>query len=190
MTVGITVLWLVVNYFKNFGGFVRFLLSFVTVVIVAGLGTLSYSTEFSNETAIFLTFFAFLAIAMLVAITAAGKLCYWKYRPLRFMLWMALWTILCSVITTFGLFFVGTYIMSSGSKPDISEMILSVSMIGLIFGLCLYMLNLPFMLLGFANPFFRERFCACLFPKSTPRNAAQPDTSQPHQERAESGESA
>lgn len=176
MAVGIAVLWLVVNYFKKFSGFVRFLLSFGTVVIVAGLGTLSYSTEFSNEVVLFLSLFAFLTITMLGAITIAGKLCYWKYRPLCFMLWMALWTLLCSLITTFGFFIVGTHIMSSGPRPDILEAILMLTLIGLMFGLCLYVLNLPFMLLGFANPFFRKRFCACLCPRSMPTTAAQSNT--------------
>ena len=172
MTVGITVLWLVVQYFEKFGGFVRFLLSFVTVVIVAGLGTLSYSTEFSSEMFLFLAFFAFLTITILCATTAAGKLCHWKYRPLSFMLWLALWTLLGSLITTFGFFIVGTLIMSSGSRPDILAAVLMLSLVGLILGLCLYVINLPFMILGFANPFFRERFYACLRLKSMPTIAA------------------
>jgi len=169
MAVGIAVLWLVVNYFERFGGFVRFLLSFGTVVTVAGLGTLSYTTEFSNEVVLFLAFFVFLSITMLGATTTAGKLCKWKYRPLCFMLWMALWTLLGSLFATFGFFIVGTFLMSSGaSGPDLLEAILMLSLVGLILGLCLYVLTLPFMILGFANPFFRERFNACLRLKSMP----------------------
>jgi len=171
MAVGITVLWLVLNYFEKFGGFVRFLLSFITIVAVAALGTLSYSTEFSNEMVLFLAFFGYLTITMLGAITAAGKLCYWKYRPLNFMLWMALWTLLCSLITTFGFFIVGTAITSSGPGLDILEAIKMLSLVGLIIGLCLYVLILPFMILGFANPFFRERLKTCLQLKTMPTTA-------------------
>ncbi|UCE99868.1 MAG: hypothetical protein JSV82_02045, partial [Planctomycetota bacterium] len=171
ITVGIAVLWLVVNYFEKFRGLVRFLLSFGTIVTVAYLGTLSYSTEFSNEVALFLAFFAFMTTTMLVAITAAGKLCYWQYRPLNLMLWMAMWTLLGGLFTTFGFFIVGIFIMSSGPKPDILEAILMLTFVGLILGLCLYVLNLPFMILGLTNSFFRERFCACLCPKSMPTTA-------------------
>jgi len=32
------------------------------------------------------------------------------------------------------------------------------------------MLNLPFMILGFTDPFFRERFCACIRLKPIPVN--------------------
>jgi hypothetical protein len=168
MAVGITVLWLVLHYFNRLGGFVRFLLSFVTVVAVAALGILSYTTEFSDEVFLFLAFFAFLTITILCATAAAGKLCHWKYRPQNFMLWLALWTVLVSLCSTFGFFFIGTAIMSSGSWPDTLEAILMLSFVGLIIGLCLYVLNFPFMILGFANPLFRERFCACLCPRSMP----------------------
>ncbi len=170
LSVGIAVLWLVANYFDRFGSFVRFLMSFGTLVAVACLGILSYSTEFSNEAALFLAMLVFLSIAVLGATTTAGKLCRGKYRPLRFMLWLALWTILTSLFTMFGFFVVGTLIMSSGGLAQYNlEMILMLILVGLACGLCLYVLNLPFMILGFANPFFRERFCACLGLQSTPR---------------------
>jgi hypothetical protein len=189
MAVDIAVLWLVVRYFDKFRGFVRFLLSFITTATVAGLGTLAYSTELSNETVLFLSFFACLTITILGAITATGKLCYWKYSPLNFMFWMAVWMLLVSLCTTFVFFIVGIIITSSRPGPDILEAIKMLILTGLIIGLCLYVLNLPFMLLGFANPFFRERFCACLFPKSTPTTTAQPDTKEPHRESSESGDS-
>lgn len=176
MAVGIVVLWLLVRYFEKFRGFVRFLLSFVTVVAVAGLGTLSYTTEFSNEVILFLAFFGFLTITILCAATAAGKLCHWKYRPLYFMLWLAVWMLLVSLCTTFGFFIVGTTIMSSGSAPDILQAIKMLIFVGLIIGLCLYVFNLPFLILGFTNPFFRKRFCACLCPRSIPIIVGNPDT--------------
>jgi len=160
MLIGIAVLWLIVNYFKRSGGFIRFLLSFVTVVLVAGLGTLSYSTEFSNETTLFLAVFAFITFGMLTAIVITRKLCKGKYRPVCFLLWLALWTLICSIFATMGFLIVGSLIMSSG--PDFFEATTFVILVGSILGLSLYVLNLPFLILGFAHPFFRERLCACL----------------------------
>ena len=176
ISVGITVLWLVVNYFNRIGGFARFFMSFVTIVTVAYLGTFSHSTEFSNETVLFSALFAFMAVTMLCAMTIAGKLCSRKYSPLKFMLWMALYTLVGSLITMFGFFIVATAIMSSGPGPDILEAILMVLLVGLIFGLFLYVINLPFMILAFCSPFFRERFYACLRLKSMPTNATQSNT--------------
>lgn len=173
MAVGVTVLWLIANYFIRYRGAVRFLLSFGTVVIIAGLGTLSYFTEFSKETTMFLALFIFMALTMLVAITLSRRLCRGKYRPVCFILWLALWTLLGSMFATFGFIIVGSMIMSSG--PDLSVAILMFTLAGLIFGLVLYVLNLPFMILGFAHPFFRERFCACLRLKSMPTTHGQAD---------------
>ena len=39
LAVGVTVLWLVAQYFKKYGGAVRFLLSFLTIVIVSALAS-------------------------------------------------------------------------------------------------------------------------------------------------------
>jgi hypothetical protein len=42
------------------------------------------------------------------------------------------------------------------------------------FGLWLYVLNFPFMILGFISVFYRERYCACLHIK--PVSAASKQT--------------
>ena len=173
MLIGISVLWLLANYLVRFGGIIRFLLSFVTMIIVAGLGILSFSTEFSSQIVLFLALFVFAALTMLVAITLSRRFCGGKYRPIRFMLWLALWTVLGSIFAIFGFIIVGTIIMSSG--PDSPQMILIIGLGGLIFGLCLYVLNLPFLILGFIHPFFRERFCACLRLKPIPAAPKQAD---------------
>ena len=176
MAVSLTFLWLIAKWFARFGGAIRFLLSFVTVVIVAGLGTLSYSTEFSKEIAIFLALFIFMALTMLVAITLAGRFCGGKYRPVCFMLWLALWMLIASLIATFGFIIVGSIIMSS--SPDFSVAILFFILVGSIFGLCFYVLNFPFLILGFVCPFFRERFIACLRLKPNQAVFEQADISR------------
>jgi len=176
MAVGVTVLWLIANYFLRFGGVIRFLLSFGTLVIVAGLGTLSYSTEFSNEMALFLALFIFMALTMLVAITLSRRLCGGKYRPVYFLLWLALWILLGSLVAMFGFLIVGSIIFSSGL--DLYRAIFILIFAALIFGLGLYVLNLPFLILGFANPFLRERFCACLRLKEISEASKQADSSR------------
>jgi len=177
MMIGISVLWLLANYLVRFGGIIRFLLSFVTMIIVAGLGILSFSTEFSSETDMFLALFVFAVLTMLAAITLSRRFCGGKYRPVRFILWLALWTILGSIFAMIGFIIVGTIIMSSG--PDLSEMLSIIGFGGLIFGLCLYMLNFPFMILGFVHPFFRERFCTCLGMESTLTTEGCTDADKP-----------
>jgi len=177
MAVAVSVLWLIANYFVRFGGAIRFLLSFVTLMIVAGLGPWSYFAEFSGEMALFLALLIFMALTMLAAITLSRRLCGGKYRPVCFLLWLALWMLLGSLVATFGFLIVASVIFSSG--PGFSELILMFALAGMIFGLCLYVLNLPFMILGFAHPFFRKRFCACLGLESTPTTTGRADADRP-----------
>lgn len=163
MAVGTAALWLTGGYFKGHGGLARFLLSFGTVVLVADLGVLSYSVEFSNETFLFLTLFVFLTLTVLAAIALTRAVCKGRYRPTRFMLWLALWMLLGSMLAMFGFFIVGSLIMSSGlSRSQFSQALLMIIIGGPVLGLGLYVLNLPFMILAFVNPFFRERLCDCL----------------------------
>lgn len=160
--VGVAVLWLATHYLGRFGGFVRFPMSLGILVAVACLGVLSYSFELSREMPLFLVLLSLLDLVLLGAITLSRRLCGGKYRPARFMLWLALWTLLGSLVAIFAFVGVASLIMAGG--PDLSKTlaVLMFILAGLTLGLCLYVLNLPFMILGFAHPFFRERFCACL----------------------------
>jgi hypothetical protein len=107
--------------------------------------------------------------------TLSRRLCGGEYRPVRFLLWLALWTLLCSLVAALGFLIVASIIFSSG--PGSYEAILTFVLAGSIFGLFLYGLNLPFMILGFAHPFFRERCCVCLRLKSIPSTVESDDAS-------------
>jgi hypothetical protein len=161
MLIGIAVLWLIGDYIGRFGGFIRFLLSLAALVVTASIGILSYSTSFSREVPVFLVLFVCMAFALLIAITLSRWFCRKKYSPVRFMLWLALWMILLGSFATLIFFIMGTLILSSWPSRLISQLI-QVLLVGMIFGLFIYVINLPYMLLGFVDPFFRERLYACL----------------------------
>jgi len=165
MVVGTAVLWLTAGYLRKVGGFVRFLMCFGTFVAAACLAVVSYSVKFSREVPWFLTLLPltllpFLVLAMLGAITLSRRLSGGKYRPVRFILWLAPWTLLGGSIALGGSILVPALVWRGEAR--ILDAMLMFAMGGPILGLCLYLLNLPFMILGFAHPFFRERLCACL----------------------------
>lgn len=163
MTVGTAVLWLVAGYFTGFRGLIRYLLAFGTVVLVAACGILSYSAELSNETALFVVFFIFLTAIFLTALAVSRAVCRRRYGPKRFMLWLALWTLVVGMPGTVGFVISGHLIMSSSlSMIRLSEFLLAIFVVGPILGLGLYLLNLPFMVVGFTNSLFRARLCGCL----------------------------
>lgn len=165
MLIGIAVLWLMADYIGKFRGLVRFLVSMAVMVIISCLGILSYSASFSEETVIFLALFVFMTFAILMAIAISRRLCSKKYSPVRFMLWLALWMILFGVFATLGFYIAVTLVTSSSLPSDLLSTLLWIAIMGLILGVFIYLLNLPYMILGFVNPFFRERFYACLWLK-------------------------
>ncbi len=160
MAVSVTVLWLVAHSFTRLKGVIRFLLSFLTVFIAACLGPLFYYTEFSNETALFSALFVFLTFTLLIACLLSRRFCKGTYRPVRFSLWLALWIFICNMLAMTGFIIVGSIIFPS--KPTFFEAVWTLLLAGSMCSLFLYILNLPYLILGFIHPFYRERFCACL----------------------------
>ena len=101
------------------------------------------------------------------------------------MMWLALSTDLGSKVVVFCLTIVANFILSSGSSwSDIPRALLTSVIAGTALGLGLYMLNLPFMILGFVNPFCRERFCKCLRLELSAAATMPPDATigQPRKE--------
>jgi len=71
-------------------------------------------------------------------------------------LWMTLWTMVISLVGMITFF-----LITEGPSEPVKELIKQmpqVLLVGLIFAICIYVLNLPFMILAFASRFFRERF--------------------------------
>lgn len=163
MVVGTASLWLMGGYIEKLGGVVRFLVSFAVVLIAAGLGILSYYNVPSTVLFPFSILLVLLIGVLLVSMIASGLLCRRRYRPFCFMLWLALW-ILVGSVAAFCLTYVIFILVAvpDSSRPHLSQLILSILMPGVIFAAFLYAINLPFMVLGFVHPFFRERLCACL----------------------------
>jgi hypothetical protein len=169
--IGVTLLWLVAPVLGR-QGIHRIVVAFVLLMAVAGLSVFSYGTVSSEETAIFLVFLGSLGGLLVLAPAAATRLCRRLYRPVGFMLWLAVWMIVGGVVATLGAFAILLSVLSSGPPAsEIPEVILQIMTVGSILGLCLYVLYLPYMLLGFASPFFRTRLQACL-------SLEQPDGSE------------
>ena len=169
MVVGTASLWLMAGYLNKLSSVVRFLVSFAIVLIVVGLGMLSYHDIPATALSLFAILLVLLIGVLLVSMIASGLLCRRRYKPFRFMLWLALWILVGGVAVfcfTYVIFILA--IVPGSSRPHLSQLILSILMPGVIFAAFLYAINLPFMVLGFVHPFFRERLCACLGLQTAP----------------------
>ena len=169
LTMGISIVLLFGHKIGNRNRFITFLLAMFFMAGVGVAGAISYSgLTFSPEAFAAAIMFAVLTLAMLLAFVFASCCCRKRYGGLRFMLWLAVWTVgICAVIVL-GYFGIAMVIISIVS--DIPGGLISVLLgaLGVSLGLggCLYVIILPFMILAMRSCFFRERFYACLRLKS------------------------
>jgi hypothetical protein len=180
LIVGIAVLWLLCHKLGNRNRFIILLLAFVIMAFVGLIGAASYGiTEFSGEIAAIMVIFATLSVTMLLGFVLSGWSCRKCYSGLRFMLWLAVWTVAVNIAVVLGYVGIGIVITSiSGGYMPPYWILLMVVGVGLVFGLCVYVINLPFMILALRCGFFRERFYACLRLKSMSTTVVQADADQ------------
>jgi hypothetical protein len=170
LTVGIAILWLLAHKLGNRSRFVTFLLAFTIMAVVGLAGAISYGgLEFSQRTVSALILLAILVFAMLLGFVLAGWWCRKHYSGLRFMLYLALWTVSASLVGMLVIYSI-VFIVQRVSI-SISEVLLIVPVVGAVLGAFLYVVVLPYMILALRSSFFRERFYACLRLKSMPATA-------------------
>ena len=174
--ISLAVLWLLAKQIGTFNGVIRFFLSISVFAVVAGLGIISNYLGFLREAIILLAFPVCSGLILLLAMAAAGRLCKGQYLPKRFMLWLGLLILFGGILVVYVFLFIVILTNSSVlSGSELFKIILYGTTVGSIFGLCIYVLNLPFMILPFGDPFFRERFYACLRLKAMPEAPQKAD---------------
>ena len=137
------------------------------VAVMLAVGLLSYLCDGRalklESLAPLSIYYLFFALALMLPMSLSSRCCRKVYAPRRFMLWLLLWTPL--MLAGIMLLFVGgmTVFMSVATRSlGMTHILIIVPVtvvMGGVYGVGLYLLNLPFMLLVFRNSFYRERFC-------------------------------
>jgi hypothetical protein len=179
LTVGIAILWLLAHKLGSRSRFVTFLLAFTIMAVVGLTGVISYGgLELSRQTVGALMLLAILVFAMLLGFVLTGWWCRKRYRPVSFMLWLAVWTVSASLVGTL-VFYSIVFIVQRTSVP-ISTILFIVPVVGAVLGGFLYVVVFPYMILALRSSFYRQRFYACLRLKSMPTTARPvPETGAP-----------
>jgi hypothetical protein len=157
LIVGLALFWLNADTLRRYHGLVRGPVSLGLLLLAVLVAVVSAGRTLSDPTLIiFLIFVAVLGVILLVALALTRRMVRRRYVPFPFMLWLAVWSLLLTTVPVALLIVVPLLVFSWGViEPRI---ILLQSVVGLALGLCLYALNLPYMLLMFSSPFFRRRF--------------------------------
>jgi hypothetical protein len=133
------------------------------------LGPLSYVCHFGIEDTDDLAPLAILygvcVLILLLAMMLASFSCRRDYYPARFLRWLAFWigAVFVAVALLWMLFGLLWMLMALSFVGKLSvgdiAMILSMMAVALVvLGGALYLINLPFLILAFKSPFYRERF--------------------------------
>ena len=175
LVAGVTFLWLFAPKLGRFNPWIAFFLAFALITMFFLLGIVSYlGFVFSREAMVILPMLTMLALAMLLGFVLAGWRCRKRFGPVRFMLWLAIWMVVVCLASM--LVFYAIACMIQQAPIPISTMLFVAATVGLVLAVCLYLINLPYMILAIRSSFFRERFYACLRLKAMPATPKQTDT--------------
>ncbi len=152
-----TVVWLIGHWLARLHPLFSFLL---TLAVMPAVGALCFLGEYgaiaTDELLRWSIAFGILPFVLLAAMALSRFHCRKRYGPRRFMVWLLLWTVVPLVV-----------LIGGTSLPSLDAeliVLLWVFLRGMIMALflagMLYLVNLPFMILAFKSPFYRERFLA------------------------------
>ena len=175
IAVGMAMLLLLAYKFGNRNRFISLLLALIVLLGATIVAIASYQVWTSSRMNFeILVIQALGIVTMLLAIVLAGWLCRKRYGPRRFMLWLVLWTMVISLASIIAFF-----LISEGpSWEELIRRMREVLLVAMVFATCIYMLNLPFMILALVTPFFRGRLYAYFHLKSMPVSFS-PGTAKP-----------
>lgn len=164
LVIGLAVLWLLAYKLGNRNRFASLLLALIMLLAATMVTMMSYQAWLYGIDSNILIIQALAIITILLVFFLTGWLCRKRYGPLRFMLWMALWVAVISLVVMFIFFLISVRPSSATLIRQMPEVLVA----GLILALCIYVLNLPFMILAFVSPFYGRRFYAYFHLRSMP----------------------
>ncbi len=122
---------------------------------------LSYGLDRSIQTIQMALMLGIFMLVVVLACALAGGLCRCRYRPVRFMLLLAAGMVALSAVGMSLMFVVSCLVTGLWpSRPIL--ILLQLGGVGMICGACIFLISLPFVLVGLNSPLFRPRLFACL----------------------------
>jgi hypothetical protein len=161
LAVGLALLWLNADKLGPYRGRTFFVDGLGILLLADIVVAASYAGTFPRQSGQFLAFAIVMEVVVLAALVLTRRRVQKHYRPWRFMLWLAVWSAACSVAGAV----VFAVILMLLHPPSIRDPLVTgarIAMAGLALSLCLYALNLPYLLLMFTSPFFQRRFLVWL----------------------------
>jgi hypothetical protein len=133
------------------------LLTLLLILAVMGpTGVLSYCCLIEDSTYLtpLVIYFGLSSCTLALAMLLTGWCCRRSCSLLRFLLWLAVWLGVCALVLVFGLLLVAA---AFGGPKSLLEFLGVFGGMSAFLAVTLYLLDLPFLILAFNNPFYRQR---------------------------------
>jgi hypothetical protein len=114
LVVGTALLWLHADRLGRSGRRMRFAMGLGLMFLADLVAALSYWGTFPRQSGMLLVFTAIIGVVLLLSLALTRRLARGRYRPLRFMLWLAVWSMTGSVAAAAA--FVGILMLSSSYR--------------------------------------------------------------------------
>ena len=162
LVVGLALLWLNADQIGRRRGLARLATSLGILLLASVVMVLSYGRTFPGARALGIPVASVvMGLILLISLALTRWLARRRYRPVRFMIWLAVWCTLCALAST--TVFVGILILVGSLEiRALHDVTLQLATPALVLALCLYVVSLPYLLLMFTSPFFRRRFLVWL----------------------------
>lgn len=157
------VVWLLGPWFSRMHGWLALP---IAATVMSGIGVLSCLGRFGLTSvdswmprAILHTI---VALGLLLSMAFSGRLCRKSFSPGRFMGWLLVWMILGILVLVLTM---SIFVILMNLKDGVGFLVILVPVYligGGFLAIFLYLFNLPFMLVAFRTPFYRQRLCQVL----------------------------
>jgi hypothetical protein len=148
--------WVLAGLFALFVMLATGLLWFVGDYGIPDSQTLAHLDDYHTVIAL-MVYMAVTSFSLLLSMALTGRFRRKAYLSASFMAWLLFWTVVSLGLGPL-LLMVGVSLLLRDSHL-ILGIVVAVPLIGSIGGCMLYLFNVPFMLLAYRNPFYRQRFC-------------------------------
>ena len=161
LAMGLAVLWLWGAQLMHRQRLVCFVRSAVVMAVIIVLSVLSRGGSGGDEERTIYTLISagMLGGSLLAGWAVAGFCCRRRYTARRFVLWVFVWCLVCSVLCCAAVLVVDA---SRILPSDVWRYLLRRAIVGVVSGVGVFLVSLPFLILARVSPLYRERLHACL----------------------------
>ena len=177
LAVGSAVLWLLGHVLASCTQRKAMVLALSVALGVAFVGALSV-TDSSRQTIVLPSLLGFVMSAMVLGHAGAARMSRRTYRPTRFILLLAAWTVAFSA-AGMSLWFLLESALTAHWPIHVLPVLGVCLLAGSVTGVCVFLVSLAFVLVGWRSPLFRPRLFACLRLQAAPRPAGFMTPTQP-----------